>query len=72
MNPSNLIKMANQIGTFFETTPDREKGVKEVASHILRFWDPRMRDCFLDYVNLAGDRELKPIVRDALTILRAC
>jgi formate dehydrogenase subunit delta len=71
MNPGNLIKMANQIGAFFEATPDREQGVAEIAGHIRRFWEPRMRECFLDYIDLAGDRELKPIVREALTILRS-
>lgn len=73
MNPDNLIKMANQIGAFFEATPDREQGVKDVAGHILRFWEPRMRNAFLEHTQLVGDRELKPIVRDALVPIRnAC
>ena len=70
MNPSNLIKMANQIGAFFEATPDREKGIEEIADHILRFWEPRMRYSFLDYIDIAGDGELKPIVRAALPMIR--
>ena len=70
MNPDNLIKMANQIGAFFEATPDREQGASDVAGHILRFWEPRMRSAFLDHTGHVGDRELKPIVRDALVLIR--
>jgi formate dehydrogenase subunit delta len=70
MNPSNLIKMANQIGAFFEATPNREQGTQEVAGHILRFWEPRMRTGLLNHIATAGDGELKPIVRDALPMIR--
>ncbi|MGD9170599.1 MAG: formate dehydrogenase subunit delta [Candidatus Thiodiazotropha sp.] len=70
MNPSNLINMANQIGAFFEAMPNREQGINDIADHILRFWEPRMRTCLLDYIAIAGDWELKPIVRDALPIIR--
>lgn len=41
MNPTNLIKMANQIGAFFEAMPDRQQAVRDVASHITRSWEPR-------------------------------
>jgi formate dehydrogenase subunit delta len=70
MKPSNLIIMANQIGTFFEAMPDREQGINDIADHILRFWEPRMRSSLLDYIAIAGDGELKPIVRDALPMIR--
>ena len=43
MNISNLIKMANQIGAFFEAMPNHEQAVKDIAAHIQRSWDPRMR-----------------------------
>ena len=38
----NLIKMANQIGDFFETMRDRNKSLEEIAGHLKRSWDPRM------------------------------
>jgi formate dehydrogenase subunit delta len=69
MNPAHLIKMANQIGAFFEAMPDREQAVKDVAAHILRNWEPRMRAELLGYVAEAGDEELKSVVRDALALL---
>lgn len=70
MNPANLIKMANQIGAFFEAMPDRQQATKDVASHILRSWEPRMRNRFLEYVATAGDGELKAVVRDALPLIK--
>ena len=70
MNSVQLIKMANQIGAFFEAMPDRDQAVKDVAGHILRTWEPRMRGELLAHVAHAGDGELKPVVRDALPLIR--
>jgi len=50
MHIDNLIKMANQIGSFFSTMPDHEQAVTDLASHLKRFWDPRMRKALLAYV----------------------
>jgi len=47
MNPHHLIEMANQIGLFFESLPDREEALNGIADHIRRFWEPRMRRAFL-------------------------
>ncbi|MES9939261.1 MAG: formate dehydrogenase subunit delta [Candidatus Thiodiazotropha sp. 6PLUC2] len=70
MNANNLIKMANQIGDFFEAMPDPEQAAKDVAVHMLRFWEPRMRSGLLDYIDTSGDEVLKPIVREALPMIR--
>ena len=70
MNPANLIKMANQIGAFFEAMPDHEQAARDVASHILRTWEPRMRSHFLEHIAAAGEAELKVVVRDALPLIR--
>jgi hypothetical protein len=43
MHIDNLVKMANQIGTFFEAMPDRDEALGDIASHLKRFWEPRMR-----------------------------
>lgn len=37
-----LVRMANQIATFFDSKP-REEGITGVAEHINKFWEPRMR-----------------------------
>jgi formate dehydrogenase subunit delta len=38
-----LVSMANDIGAFFGGDPDKAEAAKNVASHLRRFWDPRMR-----------------------------
>jgi formate dehydrogenase subunit delta len=70
MNPAKLIKMANQIGAFFDAMPNREQAVKDVAAHIQRNWEPRMRSELHDYVTSNGDEDLTLIVRDALRIVQ--
>ena len=70
MKADKLIKMANQIGAFFDAMPDREQAVKDVAAHIQRNWEPRMRSALHDHVTRNGDEALMPIVRDALRIVQ--
>jgi len=65
MNVQNLVKMANQIGQFFESEPDHQQAVSDVASHIKRFWDPRMRSAILSHVDQGG-ADLLPIVLKAI------
>lgn len=69
MNLDNLIKMANQIGDFFEAMPDREQAIKDIASHLRRTWDPRMRVELLGMLGGKEEAKLKPVVRDALRAL---
>jgi formate dehydrogenase subunit delta len=38
-----LVKMANDIGAFFRSEPDQEEAARAVATHLRKFWDPRMR-----------------------------
>ncbi|MDD4912809.1 MAG: formate dehydrogenase subunit delta [Sideroxydans sp.] len=71
MNPANLIRMANQIGTFFEAMPNREQAVKDIAAHIQRNWEPRMRNELHQHIVQCGDAELSPIVRDALALVQS-
>ncbi|KRH79732.1 NADH-dependent formate dehydrogenase delta subunit FdsD [Ferrovum sp. JA12] len=69
MNPHHLIKMANAIGDFFSSMPDREQAARDAASHIKRFWEKRMQQSFFDYIKEHGDEELKPIMKHALTFM---
>lgn len=69
MNREHLIKMANQIGSFFEAMPDREQAVADVANHLKRTWEPRMRAEILRALGTAEEAQLKPVVRDALIAL---
>ncbi|MDW3680225.1 formate dehydrogenase subunit delta [Cupriavidus sp. CV2] len=71
MNSDNLVKMANQIGTFFEAMPDREEAVADIAGHIKRFWEPRMRRALLERLDGGEDAGLDEIVLVAVTRHRA-
>ena len=70
MNPAKLIKMANQIGAFFEAMPNREQAAKDIAAHIQRNWEPRMRTALLQHISDCGNAELSPLVRDALALVK--
>lgn len=65
MKIEQLIKMANQIGQFFESEPDQQQAVQDVAAHIKRFWDPRMRKVILAHASDGGEG-LLPIVVTAI------
>ncbi|CCD40435.1 unnamed protein product [Candidatus Paraburkholderia kirkii UZHbot1] len=47
MDVDNLIEMANRIGEFFDSMPDRAEAVDGLVEHIRRFWEPRMRIAIL-------------------------
>ena len=71
MHSNNLIKMANQIGDFFEAMPDRAQALEDAASHIRKFWEPRMRREFLAHIDSQGTGELNATVAEAVTRHRA-
>lgn len=66
MDIHNLVKMANQIGAFFESMPDREQAKADIATHIKKFWDPRMRKTILQKMDGGEAEELSPVVREAI------
>lgn len=63
MQPDKLVRMANQIATFFNSQPEAERA-KGVATHINKFWEPRMRREFFDLVDKGGEGFL-PLVIEA-------
>jgi formate dehydrogenase subunit delta len=70
MDSQQLIKMANQIGQFFESMPNREEAEKDIASHLKRFWDPRMRRVIVASLDNEDAAAMSPIVREALSTHR--
>ena len=66
MKTDNLIKMANQIGNFFEAMPDRDEAVADIAGHLKRFWAPRMRQALLGHVDANAGAGLLEIVQEAV------
>ncbi len=71
MNADNLVTMANQIGSFFETMPDRQQALNDIAGHLKRFWEPRMRRSLLAHVDEHAGVQLKAIVLEAVRLHRA-
>ena len=53
-NTEHLVKMANQIESFFRSEIDRNIAVENISSHIKRFWDPRMRKEIIQHVQSGG------------------
>ncbi|OQW71502.1 MAG: formate dehydrogenase [Proteobacteria bacterium ST_bin11] len=68
MDTHNLIKMANNIGAFFKSEPDRELAIKGIEQHIRNFWEPRMRREIVEYVQQGGT-ELMDIVSEAVLLI---
>jgi formate dehydrogenase subunit delta len=44
MQTETLIKMANQIGDFFEAEPNKTQAQLDIANHLNRFWTKDMRN----------------------------
>jgi formate dehydrogenase subunit delta len=68
MSNDKLAYMANQIGRFFQSQRP-ETAVAGIADHLLKFWDPRMRNALMARF-AAGQIELDPLVRQAVEKLR--
>ena len=66
--PEKLIRMANQIGTFFLSQPKNTQ-IEGVAGHINKFWEARMRQQLFAHIDNGGDG-LLPIVKDASALIR--
>jgi formate dehydrogenase subunit delta len=71
VNIDNLVKMANQIGTFFESDPSHEQAIQGIANHLLKFWDPRMRQQLVAFVENSPDGGLLNIVRESISAHKA-
>jgi formate dehydrogenase subunit delta len=66
MNEQHLVEMANQIGEFFAAMPDHDEALEGIATHIRKFWAPRMRAALAAQMASGADIGLLPIVRLAL------
>jgi formate dehydrogenase subunit delta len=69
MKIERLVKMANDISDFFNSEPDKELAVQGIKNHILRSWDPRMRNEILNYCNQDGSA-LSALAKQAVLLLK--
>jgi formate dehydrogenase subunit delta len=73
MNIDLLIKMANEIGEFFTGVEvnDPQAAARDVANHLKRYWDPRMRAQMLKYYEERGGAGLSELAKSAVALLHA-
>jgi formate dehydrogenase subunit delta len=70
MNIDLLIKMANEIGEFFSGAT-AERAAQDVANHLKRYWDPRMRAQMLKYYEERQGAGLSEVAKSAVAQLYA-
>ena len=65
---TKLVYMANQIATFFKTQPE-SVAAQGVATHINKFWEPRMRRQLFEILD-KEDNGLDALVLQAAPLIR--
>jgi len=68
MDMHHLVRMANQIGEFFQVMPDHAEALEGIANHIRKFWAPRMRLQLGQHLAEHAGEGLLPIVKEALAV----
>ena len=71
MEINNLVGMANRIGDFFQSMPDRAEAKADIAQHISKFWEPRMRLKLFESMDQGLTGELSELVSQSLALYRA-
>jgi formate dehydrogenase subunit delta len=69
MNIDLLIKMANQITGFWEGEAGHDVAIKEVATHLRRYWEPRMRKQMITYLEERQGSGLNDVAKAAVALL---
>jgi NADH-dependant formate dehydrogenase delta subunit FdsD len=71
MNIDLLIKMANQITSFWEGEVGEDAAAAEVATHLRRYWEPRMRAQMIAYYEERQGSGLNDVAKKAVGLLAA-
>jgi formate dehydrogenase subunit delta len=71
MNIDLLIKMTNEISAYFAAEPDAEQAAKDVAGHLRRFWEPRMRRQIIAYCKERQGAGLSELALRGVALLAA-
>ena len=69
MSIEHLVQMANDIGHFFASEPQRADAIDGIANHIQKFWDPRMLRNIVTHLKNGGDG-LEELPREAIARLK--
>lgn len=68
MDIEHLVSMVNDIAAFFHKAADPDEAVSSVATHLHRYWDPRMRKQIVEHEQ-SGGAGLSQLARDAVHLL---
>ena len=68
MSVDKLIRMANQISSFFRSYPE-DQAIKGIHDHLIAFWTPGMRLTLAAYAGQEGEDKLDPLAVNALLSL---
>jgi len=68
MHAEQLVRMVNDISEFFGPASPEAEAAAEVAGHLKRQWDPRMRRQIVE-IWQAGQGEFSPVGRAAVALL---
>jgi formate dehydrogenase subunit delta len=68
MSIEHLVNMANDIGHFFASEPKRADAIDGIASHLQRFWEPRMLRHIVAHLKNGGEG-LDELPREAIARL---
>lgn len=70
MDIDRLVQMANDIGNYFASDPDRDAAIAGMVNHLQRFWAPRMRHRIVEHLH-AGGGQLNALAHAAVAQLAA-
>ena len=70
MHADTLVRMVNDISQFFAPASAEAEAAAEVAGHITRSWEPRMRRQIVEIWQV-GHADFSPVGRAAVAILAA-
>lgn len=70
MHADTLVRMVNDISDFFAPANPAPEAAAEVAGHIKRSWEPRMRRQIVE-IWQAGHADFSPVGRAAVALLAA-
>lgn len=70
MHVERLVTMANDIGSFFIAESGPDAAPEQIANHMRRFWDPRMRTQLAEHAAAGGHGLSAPALAAARLLAR--
>ena len=71
MNTELLVNMTNEISMFFASESAPAQAANDVATHLRRFWEPRMRRQIVTHFEEHRGEGLSDLARQAVALLAA-